>query len=349
MITLYKYDNLNNTRIWRIFVKDSILHIQYGLKDGKLITTKEHIKKGKAGRTLNAQIRLRAQSRIRNALDKGYRRTEEDALIYQYKNAHGFYIPMLASAEKSHKHLDFDSAFVQRKYDGNRMLITKRKGKVICYSREGQIIDTLDHITMHLQGLEDNVTLDGEIYSHKYRLNQINSFLKRKQDQTRELEFHAFDVIDDSRFSERYDMLKGILPVNDHIKLVPTWEYDKDKLRCQLNDAIEDGYEGLIIRLNESGYEPDKRSKNLIKIKKRLDNEYIIQGVTISDKGIPKFVFSHYGTKFEVVPPGTHDDLREVAIEPDKYIGKTVTVSYAEITTYGKPFHAVCEAYREAI
>jgi ATP-dependent DNA ligase len=110
------------------------------------------------------------------------------------------------------------------------------------------------------------------------------------------------------------------------------------------------GYEGLIIRQGEYGYEDGKRSRSLIKVKKCFDDEFLVVDIHESVDGwaILECAVDNEET-FRVSAPGSMADKFYVALSKDEYIGRFVTVEYFEITNAGKPFHPVAIGWKEEL
>lgn len=350
MRILYKVDNLDNVRTWEISVKDNTIYISYGIEHGAKITQAERILEGKGGRSLLQQIESRITSRINKQLDRGYYRDRQEALDNKGKNGMDTLAPMLAQKFMPDKVHDFKRARLQRKLDGNRLLVTKKDGELVAYSRNGKRIDTVYHILSALPEIAEGQTLDGELYIHGMALKDINSRIRRTQDGTTDLVYHIYDQIKDTDFVDRYEELKRMDFSSPHINLIQTWPYTTSTLDKDLIFARQEGYEGLMIRLDGYGYESGKRSRSLLKVKVREDAEWKVHDIRLTKEGLAKFVFLlDNGKTFTATAPGTKAEKLDAALYPEEYMGRKVTVSFAYYTAFGIPFHAVCERYYEDI
>jgi len=348
MSELYKVDNLGELRSWRIGVSGNKIIISYGQLQGKKIHQEETIETGLAGRSLEQQMESRVNSRINRQKDRGYRDTIKEALLNKSKNSLNTYAPMLAQRFDKVKSPDMKRAMVQRKLDGNRMLVTKQDGDIIAYTRNGKPINTLCHILNDLN-LEEGQTVDGEVYIHGAELKDINSLIRKSQPDTVNLKYHIYDVVESEPYCKRYAVLKEIKK-GDSVIVEPAWEYDQSTIHREFREVRADGYEGLMIRLHGKGYEPGSRARQLLKMKSRHDEEFRVTGVEVAKNGTGILVLELDNLDtFKAVAPGTMKDKIHVADNPEGYIGKNVTVSYAYLTTYGIPFHAVCERWFEEI
>ena len=355
MKTLYQVDNKGQLRewsIWHEFAYDyAYILIQHGLKNGLKQTDREDIHEGKAGRTLMQQVESRVSSRINKQLAKGYRHTIGEAEANKGKNELNLFKPMLAQQINKQKSYETDGAVLQRKLDGNRMLATKQNGEILAYTRNGKPIETLGHITEQLGWLEEGMTVDGEVYTHGMALKDINSNMRREQATTKDLKYHIYDVVADDSFKTRFEVVTNTY--NTHgplsaINIEPFWYYkDKTETANLFNEARREGYEGLILRPDNFGYAPGKRSKGLLKIKYRYDGEYKVIGIERGkyDYGILILELPD-GKVVRGMAPGARLEKLHVGMNPDLYIGKMCTCSYAYLTAFGIPFHLTCDRWR---
>lgn len=343
--TLYIKGNDGNVRVWHIESLDDGLAIEHGVLGGSMQLKTEGIFEGLAGRTLEEQIELRIDSRVKRQLDKGYSYNIEDARKNP-TNQLGLKKPMLAHKIKDHKP-DWDSAMVQYKYDGHRCLLTCHEGEIIAYSRNGQKYNTIEHITCHIN-LEEGMTIDGELYCHGMTLQQISSLVKRDYplEATLEIKYHVYDIMEDLPYKERYEIIKA-MQLGPNAELVPTWQNVKD-IQETFKKARQEGYEGLIIRHGNSGYEDGKRSKSLIKMKAFEDNEFEVISIEASKDGwaILNCVALN-GKVFSVSAPGTMRDKIGILHAAGDYLGRMVTVEYANLTKDGVPFHPVAKCFKD--
>jgi len=109
------------------------------------------------------------------------------------------------------------------------------------------------------------------------------------------------------------------------------------------------GYEGLILRDLKMPYEVGKRSKGLIKVKQFMDAEFKVVDILPSAEGWARLVCELPGDTFKVSAPGTIYQKTEVLKRKDEFIGEFVTVTFANYTIDGKPFHPVAERWRQDI
>lgn len=343
---LYAKDNNGAIRVWRIGIYDGKIKIEHGQVNGAMQSQVEDVTEGKGGRDRLAQIESRMRSRISSKIDAGYVEDIARAKTERRTNAAGLLKPMLAKKLSDVKNVDYNNAFVQYKYDGNRCLITKRGGEVIAYSRNGKILQNLEHITKDID-LDEGMTIDGELYCHGFPLQTIVSWIKRKQAHTERIKFHAYDTLMDASYIQRLSVLND-LNLHGASEVVPTWQVNTlDHAMEHFKKARKDGYEGSIIRLNDYGYEDGKRSKGLIKVKEWHDAEFAVIDIHESADGwaILECTLSNNKT-FRVSAPGNIREKRYVLENKDFYIFRHVRVEFAQYTKDGVPFHPVAIDWR---
>ena len=332
---LYKYTQKKQVQQWEIIVNGDEFYTIEGIKDGKLtqsLPTKCTGKNiGRSNETTPAeQAMAEAKAKWQKKKDNSYNEVLTDD--------RNFFEPMLAFEESKYKDLLFTvKTFIQPKLDGLRCVNEKNS----LTSRNGKPYVACPHL------FQNTTLLDGELYSHQYHddFNKIVSLCKKQKPTKEDLEesaekvqFWAYDFpTHKGVFSERYKALKDWMKTsdNDMIKLVPTYEVksqaDIDKYHEMF---LEKGYEGSILRLDLGDYEC-KRSKQLLKKKDFVDEEFKIIGAEEGDGGragtIGFFIIEHdkvKGKTFKSNVKGNFDYLKEVWRDRKKYIGTKATIKY---------------------
>ena len=211
-------------------------------------------------------------------------------------------------------------------------------------SREGKPFVTCAHL------LQNEFILDGELYNHKYKddFNAIVSMIKRENPSADDIahakkyaEMWVYDMPSHpGTFSERYTALMGALDKlgNPNLVLVPTYEiFSESELEEYHKDFRSQGYEGTILRM-DAKYE-NKRTKNLIKYKDWIDEEFEIVGYEEGEGGragtIGKFILKHDvdpNQTFSCNVKGDFEYLEKIWMNRECYIGKSATVQYANRT-----------------
>lgn len=334
---------------WSICQADEhiiVIKSEAKIGDTPLVFTEE-VEKNHSGRSLQQQVELRINARIRSKLDNGYVRNKEDA-DRPLTNQMGLLQPMLAQSFEDLKIFKPEEYYAQMKLDGHRCLITNFGGDLVAYSRRGKPINTVTHILKGLEGkIPDGWTLDGELYVHGIPLQTIASWAKRKQPKSQDLQYVCYDLIDDAPYQERFRMLSSMGLGSSPVRVLEAMRLNRsDVIKPVLMDAISKGYEGLILRHKEGQYEIGRRSKNLIKVKHFQDDEAVVVGVLPSKDEWAILVCDYKGKQFKMSAPGTVGEKRAVLVAPNLYIGRTVTFEYAQLTKEGVPFHASALRWR---
>lgn len=344
--TMYCRDNNGAIREWSIHRDEFDIVIRHGVMGGSMQEKRESVTEGKGGRDLDEQIMSMMASRIHRQLDKGYvnsvHRVGDKAT-----NALGLHKPMLAQPLKNVKAIDFKDAFIQHKFDGNRCLVTKHKGEIIAYSRNGKRQMNIEHILDELRHqIFEGETFDGELYCHGQSLQTIVSWIKRKQENNIKVRYHIYDVITNSPYKERFARLEKLFK-GRYFEVVPTYRVDSlEAVQSFYRAARAEKYEGAIVRWGSFGYEDGKRSKSLVKVKGWIDEEFVVMGIMPSKDGWARLKCYKDGNLFTVSAPGSMPEKYEVMENVDKYIGRPVRVEYAFLTKDGVPFHPVATDWR---
>jgi len=155
--------------------------------------------------------------------------------------------------------------FVQPKLNGHCCMANTRTRRI--YSREGHEIKTLPHINAALP-VDGPEWLHGELWEYEATSDDVAVMIKQGDTS---LEFHVFDCVSDLGFGQRIAHLIGYHKFNLNFKRdicirVPTYEITPEQIEDYYARFIQDGYEGIIIRLDGHGYYYG-RSQNVFKMK----------------------------------------------------------------------------------
>jgi DNA ligase-1 len=225
------------------------------------------------------------------------------------------------------------------------------------FSRNGKKIISAPHIRQNLEAFfkkYPNAILDGELYCDKLAndFNKICSLVKRTKPSEEELkesaetiEYWVYDApkigiaSQTDSFYERYELVLDALKKSNQykkIKVVTTLKINKQE---ELDQAYElymaQGYEGQMVRVNRE-YE-NKRSKNLLKRKDFMDEEFIIQGVHEGEgnrKGTAGYMtfLTKEGKPFKSNIKGDFDYLAKLLKDKNKLVGKKATIKFFNYT-----------------
>jgi DNA ligase-1 len=364
--TLYGLDKKGGFKIWTIEAKyglngDAYLVINHGKEGGKQTEKTDYFGSGKQGRNAFEQAVFEAKARIKKQEDKNYRENKDDLQEIDI-------LAMLAADYRKQGHRIEYPCYGSVKYDGVRALAKKRDGVVTIESRTSQAYD-LPHLqailTIHMQ---DGDIWDGEIYKHGYELQDIVSAVKRTDTQAEidkcrrklekavdddkieeaqaelgeaiaihelrpKLEFHIFDVVSDKTFKERVedlDELCGITVVSPLIQITQyLWIADEADMKAKHKVAVEQGYEGIMLRNFKGLYESGKRSADLQKYKEFLDSEFLVLDIIPDKQGNGIFIVQNDLNEhaFQVVMGDLAARAKALA-EKETLIDKLLTVKY---------------------
>ena len=205
--------------------------------------------------------------------------------------------PMLADRVKSEKDAikKFNDEFAaEYKLDGERAQIHKQKNKIVIFSR------SLENITYYYPDIVekisdvlicDNCILEAEIVAINENTDQFLPFqelMHRRRKYKIEkavadypITVNFFDVlyvdgqkIIDSAYLERRNLLKKIVKEDKFVKLVPMSiiKNEGDVLEV-LENSINSGCEGLMLKVIQSPYRAGIRGSNWLKLKREYQNE----------------------------------------------------------------------------
>ena len=384
LTTLYNIDTKGNARHWTIMVDSNKYYSESGLVGSgyKTTQTKPKIAKEKnVGKTnyvsAKDQAYLEAKRKWDERYEKGHRTTIDEAR----SAVSSFFKPMLAE-KYSDKLVEGNyPVMVQPKLDGIRCIMRKENGKIVSRSRNGKEFDTLEHLQESLVNLFDeypNLILDGELYNHQYKhdFNKIISLVRKKRpdkvtdkwvesvNEARDkIQYWVYDVpqIESSDdMSTEYvkrvtEFLGGCVDdglIPDMVKIVRSiWCDDAESIPFNRTQFMLQGFEGAMVRLNlpyESG-----RSKSLLKCKEFSDAEYLVVGIDEGEgnrSGTAKHLVCQdleTGKQFNSNIKGTFEWYKELLDNKDQYIGKLVTVQYANLTPDGIPRFPFAIAFRD--
>lgn len=234
------------------------------------------------------------------------KKTNDDEKSDKKEKQIKLYAPMLLHIYED-KRIDFnkDYYYIQKKSDGLRALYNNdvmwsRQKKI--FPKKNYLLDELSKILnerYYVNGDEidnDKLYLDGELYKHGLSLEEINS-IARSNSNKENLEFHIFDVFYPSikmTYNDRLSLLNTMFQASaqfKYIKLVETHQvHDENEIKKLYKHYVEDnGYEGLVIRAGLGLYNlSGGRSYDVLKIKKRIDEDMVLISYTASKSGKEK-------------------------------------------------------------
>jgi DNA ligase-1 len=370
--TLYGRSTNGKIKEWNISVLrmgDGSCHIEtkHGFEDGKKQLDQRFIGEGKnIGKANETSPYEQACSEAKSAhsrkQDDGY--AEDRGAIPSESD--GMFLPMLAHRYDKHSSKISFPCWVQPKLDGVRMIAKKENGNISMWSRKGKQMVIPDKIGSQLNlMLDEGQCVDGEVYVHDWTFQRIISAVKKKRADTEMLEYHIYDSphpalsfeervpkrgLTSSMFPDYCKNWSGKSPAN--VAFVQTIDIEnQEEFDLYESKFISDGYEGMMVRNQNSLYKYKHRSYDLQKVKRFVDKEFRIIGGkdgTGRETGLVIFkCVTNDGSEFDVRPMGTHEDRAEIYKNLSSYIGKDLTVKYQELTDDGIPRFPVGVSVRD--
>ncbi len=352
---LFKRTSTGAVQQWQIRVEPhddgtATIITTHGQVDGQQQEARDHIKEGKnPGKrnetTAQEQAIAEATAKWTKQLERNhYGRTVAES---EMKKACA---PMLAHVFQDHADKviwgDSEHLHVQPKFDGHRCLaFCDDTGQVKLFSRKATEIVTCPHlIEQRSRLMTPGCAFDGELYIHGVSLNTIGSYIKRAQDGSADLCFMLYDQMSPDSFRDRFAVLQQRYDRGDHphIHLARTQPVDTTDAAEEFQaEAIDNGYEGAMLRHGTKGYEAGKRSQSLLKMKTFVDDEFVIVGCregrgTYAGMAVFECVTSA-DNKFDVTAPGTHEEKRAAWENHQQYLGKKLTVKFQRYTDTAEP------------
>lgn len=396
---LYRKNNNEVPTRWRAGITDNglIIEVEYGIV-GKA-SRFEAYKVTQKNATAELESRYRDKRKtgymsIEDIKDDGdiSRSPVEDGDInnlYQYLAAYlpkyrtnennGGLLPMLA---KSYTGKVWDKVPVmigQYKINGLRCFISAEYNngdmfkpiKLRFQSREGIYWSTLSNLEEYLLTvlpedlitamIEEQWSLDGEIYLPGYTVNQINHFVKDANCvENKALQFWCYDLavpemsqsnrlvlIDkylDNRITNFHDYKEHLNNDKRLIRLPSIFITNDNEALKYRDEFIGLGFEGLILRNPDADYQYGRRRVGYMeKFKSATDGKFLILDIYKEPKRELPIILCQNDVntaKFETRLSATHEYQQMILRDKHLYIGKYLFVEFGERSGVEKvPFH----------
>ena len=336
-------------RVWHIqafeAVGASVILVSYGYIGHSLSTRRKIIdcgkNLGKANETTPfEQACLEIRSSWNKKLDKGYHR--------QGELAEDLMLPMLAETYVHKQTVLKYPISAQFKLNGVRCTIKRlSENNFLCRSRTSKQFFGLSHITNDLKDfMAIGETWDGELYAHGYLLEDILSCVTSGRADSGHpvpLQYWVYDrVVYATTFTDRiqelYRRIRSAYGAQ-HILLVSTKTLMSEKDLMEFHEgAVQDGYEGSIIRNPNGPYVDKYRSKDVLKFKDFQTEEFLVVGGREGDGGqcVLRCVTSNDQT-FDVRCKGSDESRVKQYQELESLVGRYLTVQFQSYSKVGKP------------
>jgi hypothetical protein len=271
--------------------------------------------------------------------------------------------PMLAKTYKLGNKIETDHLFVQPKLDGLRCICYRDRGtmNVILESRRGLKFQNFTRLREEAKDLlfkqNNDIYFDGELYTKEFSFDEINGLIRKTTAKTTNednlkidiINYVIYDFYDPKRpslkYIDRMNILKEVFlqdrPKDDIQNLImncKTETVSSDKEIEEKHDEYKNsGYEGIILRLNES-YQVGIRSRFLQKYKKFEEEEFeILHCIGNEHSGLTHWVVKLNDGKSLTVPQlmGSSQYKLDLFKKKTTFIGKKLTVKYQQVTQNG--------------
>ncbi len=354
-------------RIWTEKVDDKyLIHRESGLLTGKKVVAPDiEILKGKVKRTIDEQCELEFNSNFKKYLDKGYKDVSDlklseltdakcnEILGTTKTDANGALKPMLCKVlDKTNKKLTDKKWYGSYKHDGVRMLLFLRDGEVHTSSRGGGDYDIpatyirQDPYIVQLLTENEGLILDGELYRHGWNLQKISGLARKEtlEEDHKQLCYHCYDIVDESStFKQRVERLnkfKQNCPENSKLIIIEQRLISGlDAIMEMHNEAVANGYEGLVIKDPDKEYKCGARDNRALKVKEFVDDEFKILGLVegLRDEDMCFLMEMPDGTQFKAKPIGDRALKQYYRENINDIVGKMGTVKYFGMTNTEHP------------
>jgi ATP-dependent DNA ligase len=365
--TLFSRTSTGAVQQWTVQIDGNKFRVESGQTDGKKVlsewTVCEPKNVGRANATTaNEQAIGEAQAKWDKKVKLGY--TTD---VTKIDSSTSFVEPMLAkNFEDRLDKIDWDEGvFVQNKYNGARCVATYDGERVRLTTRKGEEYISIPHIANDLEKFfadYPEAVLDGELFSYDYRqkLNELMSIVRKTKkitdaDLKKSEEMVCFHIYDGYNFgpatdvcvkySNRKKRIDELLPkYSKYYRAVETeMAHSLDEVRAIFNKYVDDGQEGVIVRVPHSPYE-HKRSSYLLKWKPLEDDEATIVEITEGKgnwAGTGKIITLDWNGKiFDATFKGTMEQGAKFLKEKNKWIGREVKFQYNGLTGLQIPNYA---------
>ena len=222
---------------------------------------------------------------------------------------------MLAHDGAKHPKKINGNCLVEYKYDGVRVIAIIKNNKATLYSRNGKIFNNFPHIEEALSKSEyNNLVLDGEVMSDDFQA-LMKQVYRKSGAETDDAYLALFDILPLREFNNGKSKLNTLDRKKQLDKLSQTFESciklvdyailnfddekDNQKFSKMNKEALDKGYEGLMIKPSKNYYE-SKRSHAWLKIKPFIE-------VTLKIVSIQEGTGKHSGKLGAFQVEGTDD------------------------------------------
>jgi ATP-dependent DNA ligase len=257
--------------------------------------------------------------------------------VTRVKADEGFISPMLASPYAEY---DFSSGwFAEEKFDGHRLIVQVKEDTVTAWSRNGKprvlTAEMADACAKLISG-----TYDGEILVPGERHHAAKELTKQGK-----LTFVVFDVLHlletsllEQPYKERRNLLDTMKAAfHAPVQLATSMQVkDADDIAVLAKSVWDRTGEGLILKHEDSIYEPGKRGKFWLKVKNYQSEVLVITGFSEGELG--ECAVTHLigvDEKVTSVKTKDADTRRRIAANPNAFVAKLLRIEHQGRTPDG--------------
>lgn len=344
MTTLYKTNKNGSIQQWSIEVSGPTFTCIYGQVGGKLQSQQTICKSVNIGKsnetTPEQQAQLESAALIAKKIKSGYSYDQSGPTTVQ--------LPMKVKAYQDQLHNIKFPCFSACKLDGVNAIYRRVNNQLTIYSRGGEIYPPIPHLEPLVHKAMDlfqSNELNGELYIHGEHLQDIQSAVKKPKELSIKLSFCIFDIADSTdNFYERASQMSKLsnFRISSHPAVWAVANYMCDShedIEAHYNIAIEEGYEGTVIKNYNGLYQHNIRSSDQFKYKKTQSAEFLIVSYELDKNGLPVFVLESAGGEFKAKPIGTKEYWSQQI--PATYIGQYATCEYEVFSKSGIPLKPI--------
>jgi hypothetical protein len=245
--------------------------------------------------------------------------------------------------------------YCDQKLDGHRLIVTKRDGVVVMYSRSGQLIETYPTIRAQLEGISwDNFMLDGEVLSagpDGWNDAQSVGFSTVNKKDDSKMVYNVFDYLPIQEWEEQactrtyYERRTGLETLEEaklaNVQVVQgTLVHSEVELRAYYSECLDAGFEGIMLKDLESPYIFD-RGDAVRKLKPWTSWEGIVVGAMEGNHNtkwegmhsggfivrLPNGIDTRVGGGFkDDERKGFHSQIEKYGLEKSGYLGRVMEV-----------------------
>jgi bifunctional non-homologous end joining protein LigD len=245
--------------------------------------------------------------------------------------------PMLASALPEGKDVtDFhrDEWCLERKYDGHRVIIELAQREVRAWARSGKARQLPPHIIASLNG--ESGVYDGELYVPDGTSTDVTAL--HLQSRLRLVLFDTMGAYVTLPGYERRKILQASTRCGGSVALSEQYEPSVEALHA----IWAAGGEGAILKHLASPYQPGRRSKSWVKLKRHEAAELTIVGWQPGTTGAHCVALLQDDEGIETGVKILNDSLRaQVELDPGSFIGRRLVIMFQERTRAGQYRHGV--------